>query len=245
MIFSFSVLPAAEENFIILDADTNEVVLELGPNICERISPCSTFKIALSLMGYDVGILIDANRPSWDFQDGYDDFLEVWKYPQTPQSWMKYSCIWYSKVLVEEMGADQVQLYLDLFGYGNRDISGGLTKAWVNSSLKISPQEQADFIRKVFYERFLVSENSIQMTKEILFQEELPEGWKLFGKTGWGGSVKETDDQNLEIAWFVGWIEKGDRMFPLAYNIRQERIDLSQRIPRVKELIRQLKILSF
>ena len=51
LIFSFNVLPAAEENFIILDASTNEVVLERGPNIGERISPWSTVKIALSLMG--------------------------------------------------------------------------------------------------------------------------------------------------------------------------------------------------
>ncbi len=245
--FSFisplNVLHAAEENFIILDGITSEVVFELGPNINERISPCSTFKIALSLMGYEVGILIDANNPIWDFQEGYDDFLEVWKSPQTPQSWMKYSCIWYSRVLVSQIGSDQVQSYLDLLEYGNRDISRGLTKAWVNSSIKISPKEQVEFIRKVLHGYFPISENSIQMTKKILFLEELPEGYKLFGKTGWGGSVKETDDKNFEIAWFVGWIEKDDRIFPFAYNIREDRIDLGQRIPRVKQLISNSKIL--
>jgi len=70
---------SAEENFLLIDGFTDEVVLELGPHINERISPCSTFKMTLSLMGYDTGILKDENTPIWNFQDGYDNWLEVWR----------------------------------------------------------------------------------------------------------------------------------------------------------------------
>lgn len=89
----------AEENFLLIDGITNETVLKLGPHVEERISPCSTFKITLSLIGYDAGILIDETTPTWDFQDGYDDWLASWRAPLTPKSWMQYSCVWYSKVL--------------------------------------------------------------------------------------------------------------------------------------------------
>ena len=66
---------SAEENFLLINGLTNEIVIEMGPHIQKRISPCSTFKMALSLMGYDAGILKDENTPVWDFQEGYDDWL--------------------------------------------------------------------------------------------------------------------------------------------------------------------------
>jgi beta-lactamase class D len=82
---------AAEENFLLVDGMTDEVVTELGPNINKRMSPCSTFKIPLSLMGYDAKILKDETNPTWDFQEGYDDWLVSSRAPQSPLSWMKYS----------------------------------------------------------------------------------------------------------------------------------------------------------
>lgn len=39
----------------------------------ERYSPASTFKIAINLMGFDSGILINETHPTWDFEDGYVD----------------------------------------------------------------------------------------------------------------------------------------------------------------------------
>lgn len=102
----------AEENFLLISGVEGETVFELGPSINERMSPCSTFKITLSLMGYDAGILKDEKTPIWDFQDGYDDSLASWKAPQSPQSWMKYSCIWYSKILALQLGMEKIQSYL-------------------------------------------------------------------------------------------------------------------------------------
>ncbi|GAA5252030.1 penicillin-binding transpeptidase domain-containing protein [Candidatus Rickettsia kedanie] len=44
---------------------------------CEsRYAPCSTFKIAISLMGYDDEFLIDETHPKLPFKDGYADMLE-------------------------------------------------------------------------------------------------------------------------------------------------------------------------
>lgn len=121
-VYSFS----AEENFLLINGVSNEKILELGPHIHERVSPCcSTFKIALSLMGYDKEILKDEKTPTWLFQEGYDHFLESWKNPQTPGSWMKTSCVWFSRVLATQLGSENIQKYLALLEYGNQDISGG------------------------------------------------------------------------------------------------------------------------
>lgn len=43
----------------------NGKILQSQGDIAKRYSPCSTFKIALSLMGYDAGILQDQTHPTW------------------------------------------------------------------------------------------------------------------------------------------------------------------------------------
>lgn len=235
-IFSSVTLNSTEENFVLMNGLTDEVVLELGSRLEEKTTPCSTFKIVLCLMGFDAGILIDEMAPVWEFQEGYDDFLKSWKDPQTPKSWIKTSCFWYSQLLATQLTKEKIEHYLALFDYGNRDMSGELTRAWVNSSLKISPKEQTVFIKKIVKEELPISSKAHQITKSCLFLEELPGNWKLFGKTGWSGPVKDADGNNFEVAWFVGWIERDDAFFPFAYQIRDSQINLGQRIPRVKEL---------
>ena len=242
LIFTCAYSFAVEENFLLINGLTNEIVLERGPNINKSVTPCSTFKIALSLMGYDAGILKDERTPTWDFQEGYDNYLESWKACQTPQSWMKNSCVWYSRLLALKLGLEKIQNYLASLKYGNQDMSGGLTNAWLSSSLKISLEGQVDFIQKMINKKLSISSNAIQITKEILLIEELPEGWKLFGKTGWG-SINEQDGKKLEVGWFVGWIEKDYVFFPFAYNIHESKINLAQRIPRVKQLLEESNVM--
>ncbi len=43
-----------EENFILIDGSTSEIIKEFGSNIGERVTPASSFKIVLSLMGYEL-----------------------------------------------------------------------------------------------------------------------------------------------------------------------------------------------
>ena len=234
---------SAEENFLLVNDTSNETVLRLGPHTHQRMSPCCTFNIALSLMGYDAGILKDEKDPIWPFQAGYEDDYDSWKTSQTPLSWMKHSAVWYSKLLATQVGLETMQSYLTLFDYGNRDLTGGLTKHWLSSSLKISPAEQVKFIQKLIHTNLPISKEAFEKTKILLFKEELPEGWKLYGKTG-KGSFSDPEGQRLEIVWFVGWVEKGSFFFPFAYNIREEKIPPGLSIPRVKQLLVEATVLS-
>ncbi len=241
---SILVFPA-EENFILLNGLTDEVVQEFGPSLDERLSPCSSFKIPLSLMGYEAGVLEDTEAPAWDFQEGYDDFLDFWKASVTPLSWMSTSCIWFSKVLSLELGLEVIENDLALFAYGNQDVSFGLVgpgpgnPVWVCSSLTISPREQADFVKRMVRRELPLSDHAVEMTKRLVFKEDLSGGWKLFGKTGWSGS-----SPRLQHGWFVGWIEKQEAVFPFAYLIRAETIDLAHRVPRVKELLERAGVMD-
>lgn len=248
LMFSWAI---AEERFLLIDGVSGTPVFQLGSSFEESFSPCSTFKIPLSLMGYDAKILIDEHTPIWDFQEGYDDFLDTWRHPQSPQSWMQYSCVWFSKLISCRLGLAKMQHYLTAFNYGNQDLSGGivlpgiLDPAWFHSSpLKISLRNQVDFISNMLQNKLPVSEHAVAKTKAILFKEALHEGWKLFGKTGWSGAIGRHDNTTLEYAWFVGWVENDNRYFPFAYWVRDKKIQLDRRIPRVKKLLTESGILD-
>jgi beta-lactamase class D len=203
----------------------------------ERHSPCSTFKIPLSLMGFDSGILKDENTPKWEFTKENGKFLsgmmEQWKGFHTPKSWLPNSVVWYSQVLTLELGQEKFKDYVEKFNYGNKDISGdkeknnGLTNAWLSSSLKISPEEQIAFLEKLIASKLPVSKESQQLTRNILFVEELSNGWKLYGKTGSGSQLNQ-EDVATNIGWFIGWLEKKDRRIVFAHYIEGNKDGLGK-----------------
>lgn len=194
------------------------VILEEGD--CKSRRPCcSTFKIAISLMGFNEGILVSETTPELHFKPGYYDLLDSWKQPQSPATWMKNSCVWYSQVLTQEIGMKKFADYVSGFNYGNCDVSGdkgkdnGLTNCWLSSSLQISGFEQVDFLMRLLDQNLPVSSRAMEMTRKLLYLEEIGDGWKLYGKTGSGYELNIDGSRNMErpIGWFIGWINKDDR----------------------------------
>ncbi|MCH9609316.1 MAG: Beta-lactamase OXA-18 [Chlamydiales bacterium] len=226
----------AEENFLLIESSSKAPLFEMGSRLDDRITPTSTFKIALSLIGFDTGILENEQAPIWHFQEGYDDFLAVWRLPQNPYSWIKTSCVWFSNLLVMQLGEESFQTYLAHLDYGNQDISDGLSSVWITSSLKISPKEQVEFIRKMVCKELPISDDAIKTTKKLLYVDNLGEGWQLYGKTGWSGSTIKADGEN-QVGWFVGWVETKNSTYPFSYSILNPNIDCAKRVSRAKELI--------
>ena len=144
---------------------------------------------------------------------------------------MKNSCVWYSQVLTRKLGMQKFQSYITKFNYGNMDLSGdkgknnGLTNAWLSSSLEISSIEQIAFLGKLLNNTLPVSRNTHEMTKNILFVEELPGGWKLYGKTGSGVLLSPDRTRKLKIqhGWFIGWIEKDGRVIAFSNHISDDK----------------------
>ncbi|QSH41391.1 class D beta-lactamase [Lentisphaerota bacterium ZTH] len=218
---------AKAADYCFIAAENYKVIKQAGDNCSLRQAPCSTFKIALSLMGYNEGILKDETHPEFPFKKGYVDWLERWKQPHNPQLWMKNSCVWYSQVLTKKLGMKKYKEYAVKFNYGNADVSGdkgknnGLSRAWLSSSLQISPEEQIKFLQKLIDYKLPVSKKANEMTRKILFVEKLADGWKLYGKTG-NGSQQRADGSKIkdrQVGWFVGWISKGKRHIVFVYRI--------------------------
>ncbi len=230
--------------------EKNHILKQEG-NCKKRHAPCSTFKIAISLMGYDQGILLDEHDPKWPFKEGYPDYIASWKSDQDPASWIKNSCVWYSQVITTKLGVKKFKDYVAKFNYGNQDVSGdkgknnGLTESWLSSSLKISPVEQIAFLQKLFDNKLPVSIKSQQLTKNLIFVETLPNGWNLYGKTGSGNLLNKdgSDDRDHQIGWFAGWVEKGNRIITFVNYIEDQHKENSWASKRAKEAAKE-KILQ-
>jgi beta-lactamase class D len=198
---------SAEVNFIAQDLCTNKIVTSIGPSLDEGISPCSTFKIALSVIGYELLILKSEEEPVWPY-DGSDVEFNFHKTPHSPKTWISCSVTWFSKRLARTIGEKNLQKYLSLFSYGNQDITGNAGKddsfitAHLSSSLKISPREQMLFLTKLLLHQLPTSCHATETTTKLLPCCSLDGSWHLFGKSGAGF------DKEKKFAWYVGWIEK-------------------------------------
>lgn len=121
-----------------------------------RRSPCSTFKIISSLIALENGTITPENstRP-WS---GEIFWNEDWNKDIDFSEAFRTSCVWYYRQVIDDIGKDMMQKELDKLQYGNCDISDwegrlntnnnnrALTGFWIESSLLISPKEQAEVI---------------------------------------------------------------------------------------------------
>lgn len=206
----------------VADAASGEVLRAEG-DCATRVTPASTFKIALALMGYDAGWLVDAHAPALPFQEGYVAWRPEWKQTTDPAAWMDRSVVWYSQLLTRDLGRPRFEAYVRAFRYGDADVSGGLTTAWLSSSLKISPLEQVDFLGRMLRRELPVAPSAVERTAALLPPgPETPGGWTVRGKTGSGAPRTPTGayDAAREYGWYVGWAEKGGRTVTFAHLIQ-------------------------
>jgi len=223
----FGATPAVAKTVctLVADAATGALIHEQGT--CDRrVTPASTFKVPIALMGYDAGILANPHAPVWQFREGYPDWVAAWKQDTDPTGWMKESVLWYSQEITRALGQERFAAYVAAFGYGNGHISGnkgkkdGLTRAWLSSSLKISPQEQVAFFRKFLARALPVSDTAYRMTAAIMTAFPLANGWTVYGKTGSGRAGEKA------IGWFVGWATDGNRTVVFARQADYPRSEL-------------------
>lgn len=238
----FPAVQAAASCTALADAVTGKVLKREG--VCDqRVTPASTFKIALSLMGYDSGYLTDEHLPALPFHEGYADWVPSWKATTDPTTWIRNSVVWYSQQLTEWLGAERFRHYVEAFHYGNEDVSGdpgqsnGLSRAWLNSSLRISPLEQLQFLHRMLTRQLPVSASAYDMTNHITAVGVLPDGWEVHGKSG-NGSRMNADgsvDHTLHIGWFVGWASKGKRVVAFARCVEDEEPQSESAAKRARE----------
>jgi beta-lactamase class D len=196
-------------SFMMYDMKNNKYTYYDSARCYVRYSPASTFKIPNSLIGLETGVIRDENYViPWDStkrREPCDKDL-------TLTEAVKISCIYYFQVLARAVGAEKMQDFLNKFDYGNKSISGGIDKFWLDGSITISQAEQIIFLKKFYNGELPVSKRSMDIVRNIIILDEKP-GYILRGKTGWNQS------DTMDNGWLVGWVETNGNVYIYATNV--------------------------
>ena len=170
-----------------------------------RFSPASTFKIFNSLVGLQTGVILDEKMViKWD---GTERWNKDWNKDMNMTEAFKVSSVPYYQEVARRLGKDTMQQWIDSLGYGNRNISGPVDSFWLNGNLKISPDEQLGFLKKLYFDQLPFRKSVQQMVRDVMVQENNT-AYQLSYKTGWG-----FDDDGKAIGWVVGWIEENKHIY--------------------------------
>lgn len=171
-------------------------------------SPCSTFKIVLTLAGLKYNVLQDENTViEWD---GIKRYFDEWNKNLSLKEAFNLSAVWYFLKVANEIGRERLTSFVNSIEYGNKDTSSEIP-FWLDSSLKISPKEQVSFIKNLFEEKLSVNKHHIEVLKKIMEKGDI-NGGALYGKTGTSG-----ENNN---GWFVGFYEKNNGKIYFAINLQ-------------------------
>jgi beta-lactamase class D len=129
--------------------------------------------------------------------------------------------------------------YLGQIEYGNQNISGGIDKFWLANSLKISANEQVEFLKKFYYDKSGFAERTTGIVKSIIVLEQTQQ-YKLSGKTGAGPR-----ENGKMLGWLVGYVETNDNVYFYALNLDGDNFAAiaEKRMRLAKSLLTELKIL--
>jgi beta-lactamase class D len=218
--------------FVLFDVATDTMVVWDEARAKKRFTPASTFKIANSLIGLDVGAVKNV-----------DDVLPYGGKPQRIKEWerdmglreaIKMSNVPIYQELARRIGIERMLEGVRKLGYGNMEIGSVVDRFWLDGPLAISAVEQTEFLNRMVIGSLPINAEAVRAVKEITLLEK-NETCELHGKTGWLIATKP------QIGWWVGWIERQNKVYPFALNIDMPKDeDASKRIPIGRECLKAL-----
>ena len=191
-------------SFILYDQQKDAYFIFNQEGTKQLFTPASTFKICNSLIGLETGIIKDEH-----FVLKWDSIVRpnpAWNMDQDMKTAFANSTVWYYQELARRVGATNMKYWLNMAQYGNADTTGGIDQFWLTGSLRITPMQQIDFLKRLHEKQLPFSERSVNIVKNIMLIKDST-GNELHGKTGWG-----SQDGN-EIGWFVGYVETKDDVY--------------------------------
>ena len=208
------------------------------------LSPFSTFKVANSLIGLDLGVIKNTKQVLTYDEKSYPKqpwWPSVWKLPHYDLTTaFKFSMVAIYRQLATDIGQQNMISYLDKMHYGNQDISSGLDSFWLNGSMKISAVEQINFLQNIYHNNFALNEKAINNLKSIMLAETTP-NYRLYAKTGAG----KTDDKTM-LGWYIGFVENATGVHFFAFNFDSPTYGemKAKRVKLAKNHLRQAGIIE-
>ena len=191
-----------------------------APSACmRRLPPCSTFKIANSLIGLDAGVVTPQTVFKWDHTP---QPVKAWEQDADMKTAFKNSIVWWYQRVAKAVGKPAYQERLKAFGYGDKAPDGPLTTFWLGPSvgggLAISTDEEADFLHRLYTGRLPVKPASLAYVEQIMLNETRGDV-VMSGKTG---SCSSTADGARQVGWWVGRLKSAKHDYVFAASLESD-----------------------
>jgi len=191
--------------------------------------PASTFKIPHALVALQTGVVTDPEK--LEHWDGSKYWLKAWERDHSLRTAIEESVVWFFQGTAEAIGPERMREQLAALDYGNAKVEGPIRKFWLaGGSLEITPDEQLDFVARMFTGKLSSIDPAHVATVESIMQSDLAR-WKprvpaeftmprstaiLWAKTG----TDEVD--GLRMTWWIGALEGPRGRFAFVSRVRDE-----------------------
>ena len=230
-----------EGSILIQDLNNDRIYQHNPKRNATTFLPASTFKILNSLISLETGVIPDEIAIlTWD---GVQRSIPAWNRDLNMREAFKLSAVWFYQVLARRVGHERMQEWVNKAGYGNHNIGGkeDLDKFWLEGELRITPQEQIQFLRRLYQNDLPFSEKTFSTVKDIMIVEQTPE-YTIRAKTGLVGFEQPELPQ---IGWYVGYLERDNLVYFFATNIDiRNDSDPSKRMSLTRRCFKDLGLLS-
>lgn len=187
--------------FIMRD-HTHESIFFYNEERClKRYSPASTFKIFNALVALESG-----KAPDEQLVIPWDSVVRSpaeWNRSMNMREAFQVSNVPYFQEIARRVGKDYMKHYLDTVQYGNRRLGPSIDQFWLNDTLQISADEQAGFMKRLYFDQLPFSDRSQRIVRSMMLQESTPQ-YKLYYKTG---TQKKEDSTLYRITGFAERIQ--------------------------------------
>ncbi|WP_404364522.1 penicillin-binding transpeptidase domain-containing protein [Corallococcus coralloides] len=233
--------------FGLMNLETGQVAFNDSSLCQQRLSPASTFKIPHALIALEEGVLKPDEVFPWD---GTPRGVQAWNQDQTLDTAMRRSALWVFQGLATRLGREREEAWMKRLHYGNAEASGNITLFWLGGPLRISPEEQLQFLARLYRGQLPVSAATQETVKRTLVQGpqtvahvrdgiDMGGPWKegavLSAKTG----ALTLPEENL--TWFVGHVATKGGAFVFVSTVRSPPGPLASPHPALAAAIDALK----
>jgi beta-lactamase class D len=196
--------------FKLYDITNDKYVSYNETDMSKEYSPASTFKILNSLIALQTNAV--ENKDSLKKWNKKKYPIDSWNQDHTLESAVKNSVVWYFQEVSKNVGKEKMQKHLNKVGYGNCKIGDRIDMFWLDGSLKISVNEQLNFITNLYKENLPFDKNAIQTVKNILVS-----GKK--GSTTLSGKTGTFINDKTSIGWYIGYIVVNNKPYTFVTKI--------------------------
>lgn len=199
--------------------------------------PASTFKILNALIGLQQHKATTTEIFKWD---GKKQAFSSWEKDMTLAEAMQASAVPVYQELARRIGLSLMQSEVKRVGFGNTDIGTVVDQFWLKGPLKITPQQEAEFVYRLATEQLPFDVKVQQHVKKMLLIEQRGD-LKLYAKSGWGMDVEP------QVGWYTGWVDNGHgKITAFSLNMHMQQDDaIGERKALTLDVLDKLNIYSY